>query len=246
MIGLCRNLLLAAVAFVPQDLLSDGSVRHLRVASAEGTRVQHFRLDGPEGPGAELPIGVVRWVSGPGDAREPGGWISELHVTFFEERTRILHTEELGRSQRELVFREVRPRSGRTHRLVWTPDGRGTSIETSQGEVTRTEHDLSRGAFLPLSLVELLRRGSTLPERARIYRPLAGAFEDTLLTVSEDARGRELQLRTETGGRGRYRIEGDRLVRFAWQDGGPVARVIDETSFERMLENGLEEPETPR
>lgn len=231
------------------DLLSAGSVREIQVSGPRGTRVEYFQLDAPDAGEREsldlltgerrtaLPLGVARWVSGP-DLQSEGGWRSELEVTYFAEETRVQHIERLSRASRELIFREVRARSGRTVRFLWTPDQRGESTVTTGGEIRRRSFDLARGAALPLSLVEVVRRGEDWEGDVAVFRPTANRLENLQLDVREEPGARVLELRQAGVPCGRFRFEGSSLASFRWQAGGPVARALSASDYARVLTNG--------
>jgi len=236
-----RRYVLLALATLPctfQDSLSNGAVREVLVAHPRGTTVEFFRLDlvGDSGAAATTPAGTVRWVSGP-DGTVPGAWRTEIEVSFFAECTRVLLTERVQPKERELVFRELRARSGRTLRFLWTPDQRGVSTETTGGELRRTEFDMRRSAALPLSLVEVARRGGALGGSVHVFQPLTNELEPLDVRLDAAEHGRVLELRRGSLLAGSYRFDGDRLMGFRWQDGGLEARPIEAKAYAAMLAN---------
>ena len=235
-------ILVAAASTPSQDTpLTSGDVRSVHLLKPAGTRVEHFRLE-RGAPGSD-PVGLVRWISGP-DPEHEGGWRVEREVIFFDETTRVVHTERLHPDRRKLVWREVRPRSGRTLVLEWTPDGRTTSYETIGGEIFRKELDLPGGALLPLSLVEHARLGEDWQGSFPVFRPLASDFELLQLGVRREGSARQLELRRTDGLLvGRFQFRGHELESFRWQEGDLVARAISATTF-RELVPAAEEAET--
>ena len=215
-------------------------VRELHLTEAPGTVVEHFRLDPEGGPSTatsrpEAPIGVARWVRGPLPGVE-GGWRTACEVHFFQEETRVLHTERLSGELRELVFRELHDETGRTLYFSWTPDGRGASRETIGRDVRRSEFDMPASSALPLSLVELARRDEVVVPEVSLFQPLANEVAAVTASVSRQDGVRVLDLRRAEGlPVGRFEFDGPRLISFRWQSGGPVATAFSEEEYERWL-----------
>jgi hypothetical protein len=239
-----RALLLLA-ALVPawdgrdQDPLANGDVREVHLTQPPGTRVEYFRLDTVEVEPAERastpPVGLVRWISAPPSGEAPG-WRAECEVLFFAEGRRVIHSERLDHERRELVFREVGERSGRTLRLVWTPDGQAVSTEATGDEVRRRTFDLAGGAVLPLAVVELARRGAAWRDEVPVFLPLANAIETLVVELSDEGATRTLRLSDAEGlGRGSYRFQGRSLVAFRWQDGGLLASAVERAEHDHWL-----------
>ena len=216
-----------------------------------------------DGARRRAPVGVVQWMRGPLAPRSSGssgssgaagpdggaprraasaqgtpptraGWRTAYEVLLFEERTRVLSTERLTPELRELVFREVRDRSGRTVYLAWPPTGPITTTDTVGADIFRREIQLDGDAALPLSAVELARRGETWEGAMPVFEPLSNDFELQWADLQPVPGGRVLRLNRE-GGRtaATYRFEGDRLVSFEWQRGGLVATAIPVDEFQR-------------
>ena len=244
-----------------QDSLSNGDVREVTISLPEGTRIEYFRLDLPSPDGRRSPpVGVARWITGadPGATVEDGkAWRSELELVLFAEKTRVVHTERISTTRRELVFRELRDRSGRTVRFVWTPDQKAVCTDASGGEVRRREFDLRGGAALPLTLVDVVRRGGQWHGDVRVFEPLAAELDlmtpiVTRLEAGLDPRAMGSASETSVSGAkrvlelwradglnaGSYRFDGEALVSFAWQAGGPVATAIPADEFERWRKRG--------
>ena len=130
------TLLLTVAALGLQDApIETGDVRAVEVSEPPGTLVRHYRLD--HGGAAAEPLGLVRWIAGP-DPENEGGWRVEQDVIFFDEATRVIHTERLHRAKRKIVWREVRSRSGRTVLVEWTPDQRAVRISLSKNSSAAT------------------------------------------------------------------------------------------------------------
>jgi len=171
-----------------QDALSNGDIREVHISPPEGTRIETFRIDAASNANRrEPPIGLARWITGPDPGArfgDTGAWRSELEVVLFAQDTRVVHTERVGRLRRELVFRELRERAGRTVRCVWTPDQKAISSDASFGEVRYRDFDLRGGAAFPLTLVDVVRRGGTWSGDVRVFQPLAWSFETITPVVS--------------------------------------------------------------
>lgn len=230
--------------------LDNGDIRSVALHPPAETRIEHFRLDavawGSElpDPSAE-PLGVVRFVHGPDAEPMPDGPVERLEqeITFFDADTRVIHIERLHPNVRRLVWREVRPGSGRTLLVNWSLHAGMRSTETIGGAIVRRDHDVSRGAFLPLYLVDLARERNAFDGAFRVFQPLARAIEDVHLETwveigSGGAPGEAdrfvLSMRRSDGtSAGRYAFEGERLVAFQWQRGGPVAREISRNEYDR-------------
>lgn len=236
--------------------LENGDIRSIAVHPPEETRVEHFRLDAVDWD-AELPdpdtepLGLVRFVQGP-DVEEPADGPArrlEQEITFFDADTRVIHTERLHPVTRRLVWREVREGSGRTLLVDWALHGGMRSTETVGGAVVRRDHDVSRGAFLPLYLLDLARERQSFDGVFRVFLPLSRTIEDVRLeTWTEVGTGGSdrfvLSIRRPDGtSAGRYVFEGDRLVAFQWQRGGPVAREISRNEYDRRTRDTEDEEE---
>ncbi len=237
--------------------LDSGDIREIALLRPEGTRIEYFRLDLGDTPPAEdaHPVGVVRWISGPDvGAEATGGLRLEAETIFFDVSTRVVHTEHLAPAERKLVYREVRTRAGRTVLLEWSPDRQPLVSEVVGQEVRRLEIDTARGVLLPLYLVEHVRSGVSFQGSFPVFSPLARGIEDleleTLVTDDPEREGavpgfprRELVLRRADGLlAGRYVLEGQRLVGFRWQAGGPVARPITEERYCALIRLNAGDP----
>jgi len=248
------SLLLAFLA-VPgpqvQDAPFDGrAIRELYLGLPPGTRVEYFRLDREslldEAERIPGPSGLVRWISGPDPERE-GSWRVEFEASFFESNTRVIHTERMQPSVRELVFREVRPKAGRTLYLSWDPAAGVRSLEMMAGELRREELDPGRGALFPLSAVEMVRQGVDFQGSVPVFQPLIGALEALEFSVGDDGPERVLELTREDGLlAGSYRFRETQLVSFRWQDGGAVASRISRAEYEALLATRNERFATPQ
>ncbi len=227
-----------------QNALTNGDVREVHISQPEGTRIEYFRVDDPSNANLRgAPIGLVRWITGPDPGkrvRDPHAWRSELELILFDKRTRVVHTERVSRARRELVFRELREGSGRTVRCVWTPDQKALCSDASGGEVRYRHFDLRGGAALPLTVVDVVRRGGEWKPGVRVFEPLAASFEAMTPVVSKpielgtSASERVLDIwRADGLSAGTYRFDGDALLSFSWQAGGPVATAIPTETFER-------------
>ena len=234
-----RTFLLLTAALAQEkraDALSNGDVRELFIGRPPGTQVVYFRLD-RETPG-DRPLGLGRWMRTPG--RGFGEHRSELEVLLFEEETRFSHVETVLPGERRLIWREVRPRSGRTVTAAGASSSGFTILDNVGGEVRRATTNAERG-ILPLELVEAARRGEDFLGTFQVFQPLSGGFEQLLVDTREveDRRGertRELSLRQPDGTqRASYRFRRGELVEFAWTAGGPRARRISEGEYRERL-----------
>jgi len=180
----------------------------------------------------------------------------EQATTFFDVDTRVIHTESLRPEERRLVYREVRERAGRTVLVEWPLGEELRSADTVGRAVVRREHDFATGAFFPLYLVEAARRGESFEGEFEVFQPLANRLEPLRIRLERSAEGHTLSLWRPDGRlAGRYRFQGDRLVAFQWQAGGPVARAISRERYAELLaerdateeaEGASEEGEEPR
>ncbi len=247
---LASAVLVAAVALgaqTPDDAspLESGDLRGISMISPSGTRIEYFRLD-LDDAGAEEdgPVGVARWISGPdGIDGATAGRRLELEVLFFDVDTRVIHTEHLRPEERKLVYREVRERGGRTVLLEWSPEDGPRSTEVVNGVARRREIGTDQGVLLPLYLVEHARAGVPIEGPFAVFSPLAGDAEVLDIEMRKgagaaSALGAHHELTLHRPGRlqaGRYVFEGERLVRFQWQEGGPVARPISVDDYHGWL-----------
>jgi hypothetical protein len=159
---------------------------------------------------------------------------------------RILHVEELCEAKSRLVWREIGDASGRSVLAEWGQGGQSLrTVDWGKVETVREEISASRGAVMPLYLIEMLREGRITSGRQLVFDPLARALSELeILTSYIDAspapcpagdpapwasrglaRARCVELRRSDGTlAGRYRFRGSDLVAFQWQDGGAWAR----------------------
>ncbi len=210
----------------------ESAVRAVVLEKPAGTRETYFRLDRSGAREAE-PIGLVRWLSGPAPEIE-GGWTVENEILFFAGGTRLYHSEHLAPTNRRLVWREVRPHSGRTVRLEWPGDGPPVSFESTGGTVLRKELAPGTQPLFPLALVEFLR-SSGASGRYSVYQPLGNDFEELEASVLDHGSEREVELRRTNGDlAGRYRFQDGNWVEFQWQEGGTVARPVDRAEYDRL------------
>jgi hypothetical protein len=187
---------------------------------------------------------VARWISGPDPADPAGeGRRIEVEVVFFDVDTRVVHSERLRPTERKLVYREVRPKAGRTLLLEWVPYGSPRVSEVVGQGVRRRELDVRGGAFLPLDLVEIVRTGGSFSGAFPVFSALAADVESLRIETratreagsdGEPAR-RELELLRGDLLAGWYAFEGTSLVSFRWQEGGPVARPITAEGYRALL-----------
>jgi hypothetical protein len=225
--------------------LESGAVRELELREPPGTRVEHFRLDLPGRSGSDGPLGLVRWVSGPDPV---AGRRIECETTWLDAATQVLHAERLRTSDRKLVWREVRAHSGRTVLLEWDAGGALRSSETLRGELVRRELDASRGALMPLFLVEEARRGAAFDGRLPIFRPLSNDLETCdvetrVLAPFGVELARTLEVRSGGLRTGRWLFAGGALIGFEGARGGPVATPIATADYLAWRTARLRDPE---
>ena len=207
----------------------------LEVLPPAAVRVRWFRLevaDPAEGE-RDVPLGLLRWVSGHDAGR--GELFTELEWTLFEPRTRITHVETLEEGERKLVFRERRPRSGRTLVVAGNPRAGYRSVETTGGDLFRRE--LAEAGQLSLLLLEAARQGLELPARSRLFEPLSGTFQTRYPRVEEAPDGlRTLRLYDAEGRtRARHRFQGTEPVELRFSEEGPRALAVSRREYERLL-----------
>jgi hypothetical protein len=221
-------------------------------------RVERFVLrDGPQPPamGDESdgerayarPLGAVEWRR---MARDDG---MQIECEMLFARTggdapcqRVLHVEELREPRARLVWREIGAGSGRSVLAEWDADRLALhTVDWGTRETVREEISTSRGAVMPLYLIEMLREGRVTSGPQLVFDPLARALcELEIVTSYGDAgsppcpagppgaaqsppRSRLVELRRSDGTlAGRYRFRGTELVAFQWQDGGPWAQRV--------------------
>ena len=204
----------------------------------------------------------MRLIAGPDpEARAQGHQALrlELETHFFDGTgTRVLHVERLRFEEpgalpvQTLVWREIRPHSGRTVLFEVGPEGPPRSSQTVGGEVLRREHVVPSEPVGPLALLEAARTGELSGGRYPVFQPLACDLE--VLSVGsyvDPSGGHEehiLELsRPEGDSAGRYVFEGRHLCSFRMQAGGPLARRVSRTDYERLLaEYARGEREEPR
>ncbi|MCB9914363.1 MAG: hypothetical protein H6828_04315 [Planctomycetes bacterium] len=228
-------------------------------------RVEHFvlewRSDAPHpADRAQLPValreaalageaGLVRLRAGSGER----GPQLELEVDFPFDGIRLLSVEGLDPAGPKLVWRELSRGAGRTVFAEWTAADELRLLEWSSAGRQRDERLPCAGVELPHALLERARRGAVTEGEFRVVDPLAlGVEARTVRTTYEDAPDggaarRVVELRRADGTlAGRYVFQGEALVRFAWQEGGLVARrITPEAWAERRQRWGLDEDASP-
>jgi hypothetical protein len=223
-------------------------------------RVERFVLrDGPEPPttGDESdgerahvrPLGAVEWRR---MAHDDGMQI-ECEMLFARTGRdapcqRVLHVEELREPRARLVWREIGAGSGRSVLAEWDADRLVLhTVDWGTSETVREEISTSRGAVMPLYLIEMLREGRVTSGPQLVFDPLARTLSELEIVTSygdpgpppcpagppalrgaqSPPRSRLVELRRSDGTlAGRYRFRGTELVGFQWQDGGPWAQRV--------------------
>ena len=230
--SLCLALLLAGVSAAAAQRSETSAVREVVLERPLGTRESWFRLDRPGEERGE-PVGLVRWRVAPG-REDDEGWTVESETLFVAEKTRLLHTEELSPTARRLVWREIRPPSGRTVRLEWPGEGPLSSYDQGGGAVLRRELEPGARASLPLALIELLRSGGEGGSYS-VYQPLSNAFEELVASVSDRGSERAIVLRRADGDlAGRFLFRGEECAEFQWQEGGAIGTPIERAEYDRL------------
>lgn len=216
-------------------------------------RIEHFLL---ERPADELEPSERQAPPAPAFAEwrsslTAKGWHLELVVHFPAEGIRVYAVECLTEHGPRLVWREVCPRAGRTLLADWTEGGeRLRAREWAADGSLRESCDASRGAVLPLYLVELLRSGQLSQGAQLVFDPLGRALERQSIRTSyakevtnegRSAFARVVELaREDESLAARYVFQGAELVRFQWQEGGWIARRIDGEEYLRRLADSEE------
>lgn len=218
-------------------------VRELHVERGGPSRAEHFVLEDEAGRA----LGLVRLFAGSeaADAAGEGLYLEAEHL-FFDEDTRVLHAERHlpalvpGRGPRSsLVWREMRPRSGRTVVAEGSVGAPFRSRETSGEHLVRRVHEGAHGSLFPLALLEAARRGEPLAGTYDVFQPLSSSLEAVTVEAFERAGPegpeRVVELRREDGGSaGRYVFRGEDLVSFRLQAGGPRARLVSRGDYEKL------------
>lgn len=184
-------------------------------------------------PGAREVVGFAAWRR----RTAPAGTMLQLEIDLGRADARVLHVERTGGEPEDLVWRELRPRGGRTLRAVRADDGARLAVVAWGGIQARRQSFDGRIEF-PLTYSERLRHGAPDSEAHAWFDPLAGAPVEVTTTVLE-TRGaapdavRTVALRRADGTlAAAYEFDGEALVGFRWNDGGIVARRVDAAAWE--------------
>ncbi len=251
-LALALAVALASLAWGGDERSRTSAVVELVVSGSAATRVDCFALV-PHRTQAEREsasavdalasgeariLGVARWV------RDRGARVEVEHELFGID-TRVLHVERRpedagGERAPELVWRELRRRSGRTVSLVRDPASGGwTSTEWNGGSrAVRRTLTAGEGARLPLELVEACRAG-TAPASARVFDPLGHRIEELAIErrqalVHGVPWTRVLWTRDDGTLAGEWWFAGAELVAYRYQRGGPVALRVPAAELERV------------
>ena len=169
---------------------------------------------------------------------------TEMRLDYFPIKTRVMHVERQTPTGPRLIWRETRPRSGRTVMVDWGPDGESlTSVDWSGRDARRQEELPEVGALLPLYLINHVREGQFLGGRFDIFNPISNRVEEWTASVKRVAllptspnRARRLVLTRADGSlSGEYIFVGKELILFRLQRGGPVAVRTDRASYDAAL-----------
>jgi hypothetical protein len=167
------------------------------------------------------------------------GWQLEWDVHFLEEQTRVLHVERWSASGVAMIWRELRPRSGRTVTAQWSDEGRALLVREWGGpQRVEVEVPAPGGGVLPLGLLELAREGVVEGGVLRTFDPLARAFEPLRMSQALEVDGtRRVELRREDGTQAAtWWLDGEGLSGFCWQGGGLRARRVGAGEYEERLQ----------
>lgn len=199
---------------------------------AGGSRVEHFALELPGGPGAAGEVVGVSTLRRTGEGEDE---ILEWELEFPADRLVVRFVERRVGGGRRLVWRETSPGGGRTVRIEELEDGRLRRVEWGRDTGVRAEEDAADGFRFPLALLEDLRagRGGTGP--VVVPAPLAGTDERLLIVPEPRAEGRSFAwLRGDGGVHSRWDFAADGgLDGFALGAGGLEARRVPEAELGR-------------
>lgn len=167
----------------------------------------------------------------------------EWDVRFVERETRVLEIERPGAGGTTLVYRELRPQSGRTLSAEWIDEGSALRLREWGGPVGLQQRlDDCDGGRFRLGLLEDLRRDDRTSGAARVFDPLARRFEHLRVEVEHGAAEgpwagtRMVRLAREDGSSaGAWLLRGEEVLGFQWQAGGLRARRIDAQEYARRM-----------
>ncbi len=201
-------------------------------------RIEHFALELPTRDGY-LVQGVLRWIA----RREGDGIQLEWELDFPGEELRVLTLEALGPGGDRLVWRELRAGAGRSLLVEWASNDPVLHLrEWARDGSSRETRRPSRGAVLPLSLLELCREGRLAQGVFEVLDPTSRGLSALELSTGyelaqepgAEAR-RWVELRRADGTlAGRYRFRRAELLDFEWQEGGLRGRRIGADEYERL------------
>lgn len=194
----------------------------------------------PDAPRPALPteVGLATWRR----RVEADGQQCEWELRFRDDDTRVLQVERVRDGRRELVWREWRPGSGRT--LLASRDPASASIELvewGRRQSLRLRFEAAGAALFPLELLELARRGELAAGPLTLFDPLSRSLSEVRAAITvadrpEPSAERTLALSRPDGTcAGTWRLRGEELLGFRWQDGGLEARRIDAEEHARRL-----------
>ncbi len=226
--------------------LEGHSVREVRIEGPSGAAETFFRLDLPRLPGAvrpakdALPIGLVRWSTGPRTDGRPGLRVAcVIDLPEIETRVFQAETSDAARRERRLVWREVRARSGRSLRCDWNPRQGLSIFEATGGDIGRRTRPDDGDPLWPLTLVEHLRRRQPAgPRSATVLDPKSGGLERWSIACGSWPWAPGLRCvslsRADGSLAGAYLLHGGELLAFRWQRGGWLATRIPRVGFQEL------------
>jgi hypothetical protein len=206
-------------------------------------REEHFVLTLPDsegGRGREVGLAALRCRAVEGAEQ------TEWDLRFFGEETRVSHVERWAGETSSLLWREWRPREGRTLRATFTDLGLEVH-EWGGSERIRETLEAERGALLPLAALELARAGTLPVGRVALFDPLSRAVEDLSVEVRfgpsplADSSGEGVLERVVRSTRddgtaaAEWSFRGRELWSVRWQEGGLCAHRIRAEEWEARL-----------
>lgn len=235
-------------------LTAVGAAAQTPAPEAAPTRVETFVIERDETPGA----GSDPWSLLAGDvapSQEPAGYLLwrrsegedgatlEWDVRFLERDTRVLEIERPAAAGAALVYRELRPQSGRTLSAEWVEQGSALRLREWGGpEGLQLRLDDCDGGRFRLGLLEDLRAAAAPPRAARVFDPLGRRFEHLAVEVEHGpadgprSGARIVRLTREDGSSaGAWLLRGEEVLGFQWQAGGLRARRIDAQEYDRRM-----------
>jgi len=225
---------------VNTSAFKDGEVVAFEIPEKPGETHEYFRFASHQDV-----LGVAAVHVG----AEKDAMRTEMRLDYFPIKTRVMHVERQTPTGPRLIWRETRPRSGRTVMVDWGPDGESlTSVDWSGRDALRQEELPEVGALLPLYLINHVREGQFLGGRFDIFNPISNRVEEwtasvkrvALLPTSPNHARRLVLTRADGSLAGEYIFVGKELLLFRLQRGGPVAVRTDRAGYDAALRGDRE------